>query len=250
VAREIETPWGTAKLEGKLGQKHAALLEACSYYAEDWRMTDSEQIVLLVDPYKLRTVLSKQESGSGETKARKSIYSYEQTKRMFKDLKEATIEMTFETATQRHYILGGVLDNYEESELKVSSPGARIGKEGQRAKWRITLNKAYVNLIRRDLRLDYDPTRLMSFRTGVGQAVARHLLTHRQAPNGGWYIDGLLKAVGVTGTSTTMAEKRREVRSDREAFRELGYVFDDDDRKIRPATESAMLPDTATAEAV
>lgn len=219
--REIEAPWGTAIVKGKLGQRHAALMEAICYCAEDWRIAaETGHIVILVDPYQVRKKLG-------------SYYSHEQIKKMLWHLKEATIEMTIETPTAKGYILGGILDLFEESSLKSSNPLAHAGKPAERSKWRITLNPAYAKLIGQDLRLDYDPAQLAGFKTGVGQAVARHLLTHRSAPNGGWFIDGLIKAVGAaSGAGQKMIDRRKDIRADAEAFRALGYAIEGD--RIQP----------------
>ncbi|SCN47138.1 hypothetical protein BAZMOX_385711_1 [methanotrophic endosymbiont of Bathymodiolus azoricus (Menez Gwen)] len=41
-----------------------------------------------------------------------------------------------------------------------------------------------MELIREDLSLHYDPLPIARIDTGVGQAVARHILTHKHEPNG------------------------------------------------------------------
>jgi len=54
----IQTSWGRCRVLGRLGQRHADLLEAMLFVAERSRETDDGAIELLVDPARVRRTLS------------------------------------------------------------------------------------------------------------------------------------------------------------------------------------------------
>ncbi|MCE1183750.1 MAG: ABC transporter ATPase, partial [Rhodocyclales bacterium] len=61
VARKgewLETAWGRCKVTGRLGQRHADMLEAVLFCAERRKNEDAGTIKLLVDPARVRKVLS------------------------------------------------------------------------------------------------------------------------------------------------------------------------------------------------
>jgi len=204
ITREIETAWGTAKIIGKIGQVHADMLEAMCKYSLDSKISDTGQLLLLVDPYKVRTCM-----GGGKE------YSHDAIWRMITELKRVAIELS----AQGLRILGGVLDRVDESTYEATSHNGQLRKM-----WVVTLNSAFSELLGADLSLNYDPAPLAKLETGVGQAIARHVLTHQNQPNGGWKLDELIKAVGAGSTSAEMRKRRFDVNADSENLEKMGIL--------------------------
>jgi hypothetical protein len=212
MERVITTPWGTATVRGKIGQVHADIIEAICRHAEDHRtVAATGHLQILVDPYRVRVSV-----GGG------TAYSKDTLWRMLTELRETSI--TLEVPSQGLRVLGGILDRVEES------PATRINHltKKPRQLWRVTLDPAFAAMLRDDLQLYYDPAPLAKIETGVAQAIARHILTHRDQPTGGWLIDNLIKAVGADGNSVTMRHRRREIRACAESLKTVGLVVEND----------------------
>ncbi|HDR9103310.1 TPA: ABC transporter ATPase [Burkholderia vietnamiensis] len=212
MERVITTPWGTATVRGKIGQVHADIVEAICRHAEDHRtVAATGHLQMLVDPYRVRVSV-----GGGKA------YSNDTLWRMLTELREASI--TLEVPTLGLKVLGGILDRVEES------PATRINHltKKPRQLWRVTFDPAFAAMLRDDLHLYYDPAPLAKIETGVAQAIARHILTHRDQPTGGWLIDSLIKAVGAGGDSTAMRHRRREIRNCAESLKTVGLIVEDD----------------------
>lgn len=197
MERVITTPWGTAKVRGKIGQVHADIIEAICRHAEDYRVIPGTgHLQILVDPYKVRVCV-----GGGKAYSRGTLWH------MLTELRETSI--TLEVPSRGLKVLGGILDRVEES--LATRHNKLTGKP--RHLWRVTLDPAFAGLLQADLTLYYDPAPLAKIETGVAQAIARHVLTHRDQPTGGWLLDKLIELVGAGGDSTVMRNRRREVHS-------------------------------------
>ena len=111
-----------------------------------------------------------------------------------------------------------------------STGAARVELEvnGTVADVRASLSTTLLAVLRDDLHLYYDPAPLAKIEAGVAQAIARHILTHRDQPTGGWLIDNLIKAVGADGDSVTMRHRRREIRACTESLKTVGLLVDND----------------------
>ena len=81
--RAMETPWGTAHVTGRLGQMHAFLLEALLFHAQKKRVLEEGSVQILVDPYDLRTTLSRADGG----------YSGKGMKTLAQDLRASAITL-------------------------------------------------------------------------------------------------------------------------------------------------------------
>lgn len=208
--RVIDTPWGRATVRGKIGQVHADIIEAICRHAEDHRVIPGTgHLQLLVDPYRVRVSV-----GGG------SPYSKDTLWRMLTELREVSV--TLEVPSQQLKILGGILDRVEES------PATRINPLTGRPRqmWRVTLDPAFGAMLLADLHLNYDPAPLARIETGVAQAIARHVLTHKDHPIGGWHLDTLINAVGAGGASATLRNRRREVHASEESLKAAGVLVE------------------------
>ena len=89
--------------------------------------------------------------------------------------------------------------------------------------WRVTLEPSFALLMKEDLPLHYDPAPLAKLESGIAQAVARHVLTHRESPEGGWLVDTLIHAVGAGGVNNAELRKRRMAQSEPRAAGIAGH---------------------------
>lgn len=204
----ITTAWGTIKIEGRIGQRHADLLDATLYTALKSRKISDGGIELLVDPAAVRRLMSAKQ------------YSYEQIKRLYVDLENVRIELK----TQKMHVLGGIIDHVVLSEATRSNP---LNGEKRRL-WRVRLNIAFVQLIENDIKLYYNPAPVAALKNGVSQAVARHILSHRQEPQGGWRLDTLIAAVAGDLNDAQMRDKRREIRADTATLAQIDIHIEGD----------------------
>lgn len=226
--RRIEGSWGTALVRGKIGQVHADIVEAICRNAEKIREIEpTGHLQVLVDPYKVRMSV-----GGG------TPYSHATLWKMLRELRETSIVL--EVPSQNLKILGGLLDRVEESPAKRLNPLT----QQDRSLWRVTFDPAFSLMLKNDLSLHYDPAPLAKIESGVSQAIARHILTHRSAPQGGWMLDSLLTLVGIPDDAVTRRNRRREVRNCAAQLQTLGievegdrvFMSEPDGRKPQPVT--------------
>jgi hypothetical protein len=228
----LQTQWGRCKVSGQLGQRHADALEALLYCAEKRRKEDSGTIKLLVDPARVRQSLSnstgehaqkRAKERNAKARAYRRPYSWEGLWKLLFELRAATVEIE----TQKVRIMGGIIESVEATKVeKRIDPLTRQ----ERSLWTVRLGKAWTELMQRDIELRYDPAPIVRLGSGISQAVARHVLTHRTAPTGGWHIDTLVEAV--VGTlepgSQTLRDARRRLRADAIGLERMGIVIDRD----------------------
>lgn len=210
--RRVETPWGFAVITGRLGQTHADLIESFCKCAEDFRVDNEGRLHLLVDPQAVRKSMA---GGVGHDR-----YPLNRIESLTVDMMRAVIELN--APSQKIRILGGIIDKVEESPMK---RGSKNGQE--RHMWRVVLADTFAMLLQQDIHLNYNPAPIARLKTGIGQAVTRHILTHKDEPNGGWKVDTLLEMVGVNMANNAQVRQRRlDLKKDSEGLEELGIVLD------------------------
>jgi|LauGreDrversion4_2_1035121.scaffolds.fasta_scaffold08570_6 hypothetical protein len=216
--RNVLVTWGHARIIGSLGQVHATTLEAIFFNCEKFNKLSEGRVELIVDPYKIRRTL-----GGGKQ------YSYTTLNKMINDLMSALIELKVKKPAFS-IIKTHIIEKVTFSQLQKPNPLARLikarGSTKYRFMWSITISSEFMNLLRSDLLLYYDPMPICKLRTGVGQAVARFLLTHskKNQLNNGWNIDTLLLAVGVEDHS--LRDRRKDIKLDALLLKELGILVD------------------------
>ena len=207
------TAWGRVRVTGRLGQRHADVVEAVCSTALARREIEDGGVELLVDPHQVRRAIA---GGQGQ-------YSSEQLHVLLADLRGAVIEIeTPAMVEQGQRIIGGLIDHWVPSSRAVTDPLSG----GVRQLWRVRLGVALAALIRADAAIWRDPAPVARLGSGVSQAVARHVLTHSSAPLGGWRVDGLLDAVGIEPSDRRNA--RRRLRQDAAGLAVLGIEIDGD----------------------
>ena len=205
----LATTWGRCRVHGRLGQRHADLLEAILFCAERRRDEDAGTIKLLVDPARVRKVMSDDR------------YSLQQLWKLLRELRECTVEID----TPKARVMGGVVESaeYTKQETRIDP----LTGEPRRL-WTIRLGKAWAELMRLDLPLRYDPAPIARLEHGISQAVARHVLTHRAEPKGGWTMDGVIEAVAGPTGNQALWDARRRLRGDAGGLAEMGIVLNGD----------------------
>ncbi|MDY2565115.1 ABC transporter ATPase [Pseudomonas syringae] len=211
----IDTSFGRCRVVGRLGQRHADTVEAVLYCAERQRPVSDGGAELLVDPAQVRKTISD------------SRYSFTQIEKLFVELRAATI--TIETPQFDFPIIGGLIDHVIPSSK--TRPDPLTG--GQRNLWRVRLGVALVMLLEHDLSLFYDPAPIARLQHGISQAVARHVLSHKVEPTGGWYLDTLIAAVAGTVPSKAMRDARFRLREDTDKLKALGLTIDGNRVRIK-----------------
>jgi hypothetical protein len=205
-----ETSFGRCRVTGRLGQRHCDLVEAILYCAERRRDVSDGGVELLVDPARVRKTLSD------------SRYSFTQIEKLLAELRAATI--VIETPQFDFPIIGGLIDHVIPSPM--TRPDPLTG--GERNMWRVRLGVALVMLLEHDLSLYYDPAPIARLQHGISQAVARHILTHKIEPMGGWYLDTAIAAVAGKTTGQAIRDARRRLKDDAEELRVMGLILDGD----------------------
>jgi hypothetical protein len=219
----MDTRFGRCRVTGRLGQRHADIVESMLYVAESRREISDGGIELLIDPAKLRRMLSDHQ------------YSHGRIKKLLTDLRAATVEIvTPELELSGDSIIGGLIDHV--------IPANRISRDpltgGKRYLWRVRLGVALVMLLEKDLSLYYSPAPIARLQHGISQALARHVLTHKHDPAGGWHLDTLIRAVGGDEIGTKMmCNWRYRLREDAKILYEMGIEIDAANRvkRLTPA---------------
>ncbi len=222
----IETSWGRCKVTGRLGQRHADLLEAILFCAEKRRDEDAGTIKLLVDPARVRRVMSDDR------------YSLEQCWTLLRELRAATVELD----TPKLRIMGGVVESaeYTKKETRIDPlTGA------QRRLWTVRLGKGWAELMRLDLAASGDPSPVARLEHGISKAVARFVLTHSAThqPRGGWRLDTIINAVAGDVPEGDMRNMRRRLRAEAPSLRAVGVeIYGDRARRVSQPPDGVSQP--------
>lgn len=214
ITRTVNTAWGTAEITGKLGQVHADFIEAIFYNAEKTVRLGDGRVEITVDPYKIRLSV-----GGGKE------YSHSTLDLRAKEIMRALIELDIKSTGQ--VVIAHIIDRIAKSNETKHNP-----LTGQnRNLWSITISNDFMELIRNDIPLHYDPMPIAKVSTGIGQAVARFVLSHsvKHQPNGGWTVDGLILAVGGTGR---MNDRRADLNKDVDNLARVGVILDVKKKRI------------------
>ena len=218
----MDTVFGRCRVTGRLGQRHADIVESMLYVAERRRDVSDGGIELLVDPARLRRTLSDHQ------------YSHDHILKLLTDLRAATVEIVTPELEQRgDRIIGGLIDHVIPSPMTRRDPLSG----GERNLWRVRLGVALVMLLERDLSLYYPPGPIARLQHGISQAVARHVLTHKHNPAGGWHLDKLIRAVCDKDTDgVKLRNLRRRLKDDADRLLEIGIEIDAEYRLKRVTT--------------
>lgn len=215
LAQLIQTAWGKHRVKGRLGQQHADVLEAILHSGTKPRRLgdDDDRIKILVDPAEVR---------------RKSRQDGTTLQRVLDDLMQAIIQII----EPDHLAgIGHLIDHIDWARrpsgafIVKAPPGGAVICE--RRQWRVDLGKMLCRLVDSDLWISRDPYPIAAMRHGISQAVARHVLSHKVSPKGGWRLDGLIASVAGPLSAQQQRNRRREIHQDVEALLRLGINLHD-----------------------
>jgi hypothetical protein len=217
----VETSWGRCKVAGRLGQRHADVFEAIFYHAEKARLNETiDCYELLVDPYRIRSTMSdKKYSGAGLEK-------------LLTELSEALVEIKTDWPAAGHLI-----DEYKKSTVTKHDP--RTGNE--RPLLYIRVGRAGMDILRKDIGRWRDPAKIARLSSGISQAVARLVLSHRDG--GRMKVDTALSAVGILASGYIRLDARKALKADADGLKKCGVVLLDgfvfaDRHGVQPPGES------------
>ncbi len=211
IEKIVETSFGKIRIKGRLGQQHLDVFETICFSREKKKDVDG-RIHILVDP---REVRNRSEQMSGST-----------LKGINDDLMQAIIEII----EPKDLACTGHLIDHIDGAVK-NSTGEKItrrGPFGERELWTVKLGEAFCKLVKKDIWIGYDPAPIARLNHGISQAVARHVLTHKTAPNGGWKLNTLIEAVAGPLTGMDLRNARRRLKNDSEGLLEIGVIVDAD----------------------
>jgi hypothetical protein len=180
-------------------------METILFAAEKKRTTDDGSIELLVDPARVRRVMSDHGHSGGRIQ------------QWIDDILSALLKVE----TTQHDIDGHLIDHVEKTKMTRHNP---LRPDQSRPLWTVRLGKPLIELLTHDLPLYYDPAPIARLQHGVSQAVARHVLTHSRAPTGGWRLDELIQTVGAPGR---LDHRRRDVLADAQGLTAAGIGVQD-----------------------
>ncbi|RMH87414.1 MAG: hypothetical protein D6681_15135 [Calditrichaeota bacterium] len=204
----METPWGRVRVSGRLGQRHADLVELMLAQKLIHKWSEDGRLSILVDPYRLRTGMGK-------------LAAADWLRGLLVDLLDAKVEWDYRAADVRVQGAGHVIDEIETYEMQTAHG---FGSDAREV-WKITFGRVWSRVIRRDLSMRHDPERVARIKSGVAQAVARLMLTHR--PGGhGIKVDTVLDWLGIV-SSTARRNARRELKKHVAALAEIGVSVAD-----------------------
>ena len=72
----------------------------------------------------------------------------------------------------------------------------------------------------------HGPADIAALQHGVSQAVARHVLSHKTKPCGGWKLDELIRTISGDLSDQRRKDRRRELRADADALAQIGILIE------------------------
>lgn len=223
------TSWGTVMVSGKLGQGHADVLESLMYCAEQNSIMEDGRIKILVDPYQVRM--------------HAKISSMKQLRLIITELMMAVIRVDFiSPKSSTRLICAGHLIDYMQEAVKKN--GEKVTKTNplnrlQRPLWRIELGKALTDIINNDIWQTSNPILIAELTSGISQALARFVRSHRCVPKGGWILDNVIRELtNINISNQKLRDSRREIKKDLKVLMKAGVqIVDGRVHQIRNALD-------------
>ena len=179
----VTTDWGKARIKGRLGQRHADVMEITQRTALQTFTEADGRVQILTDPYTLRRALASGKRRKRTAKKTLSLYSSEELNILFDDLRNADVEWEINGGKR-----GGVTKIVNAKEWATITSLDPLNPGQERRLWKITLSAPWAALMG-DIGLWYDPTAIIHMKNSISKAVARLLLGHDRKK---WHQTGLL----------------------------------------------------------
>jgi len=219
--RSIDVPYGKAVIVGCLGQTHASLLECLFFYAESASKISEGRISITINPYKIRTCLG----DKGKP------YSYETFNRHMNDLMAAIIEIHTFRSTDIHIVKSHIIEKVTILQETKEPSNLVFIRNAPKYKymWSVIISKEFMELMRKDYPLYYDPVPITKLRSGIAQAVVRFVRTQsrKHEPKGGWFVKNMISLVW-SGSPSLLRDRIRELNdpSEKIKLQALGILID------------------------
>lgn len=226
LVRSIQTAFGQGNVNGRLGQAHADLLECVMYHSMRHEIIRG-RLGVLVDPYRVRKAM-----GGGS-----SLYSGARIKQFETDILAAALTIDAPRRRTRGHILDKIIDAKTTAEDKRGWVADAPNRHLQL--W--VFSEEWTELLQDDVARFHDPAPLCRIDRGSVAAIARHVLTHQHQPNGGWRLDGLIKAAGIERRPDKV---RMELLESASELAELGITIAGDRVKMSAPATSLSAPAT------
>jgi hypothetical protein len=215
--RSFRNAYGKVFVIGRLGQDHKNLLETILYKRKAYRTYKDEEgnrcFEVLYDEYEVRKYLGK-----------KSVYCKTGYQSLIEDMKQAYIEIeTKELIVKGKLITDKTLSGIYSKQTKSNLPGLKDEKIPYAV---LKLGSVTNLLINKELRFTYDPKPIMMLGSGISQAMARYLKTHRSHPSTGYHLKALLENLIENVEGDVWKNIRRFLKKDAELLEQLGIVID------------------------
>lgn len=212
---EIETPFGYAVVEGRLGMRHRDLIECAKLTAVEQGIDAVGRYCSIVDPNKLRGAMSQG----------RSRICWQQMKDLAEEMRTCKVrDLEIFSRPGFGVITAGILDSivYKNVGQVDARPGTLGGQ--QRELWKIAFSEAWTYLFQHDIQISYagNLAKIVSLRHGVSQAVARFMLSHQ--PGASYNLKETLQIVGA-GREETTRHRIRELIADESELAEMGILI-------------------------
>lgn len=210
----VRTKWGWVLVNGKLGQKHSDVLEALLFCAENKATIKDGRIKILVDPYQVRIYAK--------------ISSSAEVNSIIQDLLSAVVSVEFKsknggTCKSKGHLIDYICDATRANGEPITRNNPIDRKP--RSLWRVELGKALCDIIANDHWITEDPRPIAEINSGICQAIARHIFSHKNQPNGGWILRNLIiLLIGSEAPKQQLYDRTREVNHGIEALRAVGII--------------------------
>ncbi|MEN1959078.1 ABC transporter ATPase [Luteimonas sp. MJ246] len=220
----VVTKWGSARVEGRLGQAHVDVLEAIFYLAEGFQQRSNGSLDVLIDPHVLRSTVGGHCTEEAHGPRRDKRASAPQLQKLLKELMRALITLKFTIQDEQVTIIGHIIDELRLSSRMKSSRATNFGRGAQATRnlLCVTFSPSWMKLLAKDIPLQHDPRPVIALRHGITQSVARHVRSHSRRPTGGWKLDPLIEAIAGPSSPAQMKNYRRLIRADAEGLRAMG----------------------------
>jgi hypothetical protein len=215
--RYHENIYGKVFVIGKLGQDHKNLLETILYKRKVYKSYKDEEgnrcFDVLFDEYEVRRYLS-----------RGSAYSKERYAELIEDMKRAYVKIeTKELTVEGKLIADKTFSGIYNKKTKSNLPNLRNGKIYYAV---LKLGNVANLLINKELRFTYDPKPILLLKSGISQALARFLKTHRHHPATGYHLKELVANLTENVEGQNWRNIKRFLKKDTEGLKAIGVMID------------------------
>lgn len=196
--REVTNSYGLLRVDGRLGQGHLSVLEVLCLHGRNFSESNEGELQVEVQLNVLRRGLGGSNSARHPAKA---------VWRLLRDLQQSVVEIS----TDHGEFCGQPLYDVDV-----------IRRNGAPVTLLVRFGQIWTRLFAPSVFRVHQPTSELVRLSGVGQAVARWVLTQSSPANGGWRLEHLFRSLGVAGRYSS---RIGELKRDAELLNGMGIGF-------------------------